>query len=104
MIGLADQPVLLHPLDQPGSAVVADAQLALEIAGRRLLAFGHDLDRLAVELGFGIVIPDRLAIEQIATVFRLFGDCLDIIGDTLLAPMVGKLSLITPVMTSTDGR
>ena len=66
MVGLADEAVLLHPLDQPRRAVVADAQLALEIAGRGLLAFGDDLDRFAIKLGLGIVLADRLSVEQIA--------------------------------------
>src|SRR5436190_19937208 len=89
MVGLADQPILLHPLDQPRCAIIADAKLALEVAGRGLLALGDDLDRLAVELGLGIVFADRLAVEQIAAVLGLFGHRVDIVGMTLLAPMVG---------------
>ena len=89
MVGLADQPVLLHPLDQPRGAVVADAQLALEVGGRGLLALGDDLDRLAVELGLGIVLAGRLAVEQIAAVLGLLGDRLDIFGRALRAPMLG---------------
>src|SRR4029078_11122260 len=90
MVGLADEPVLLHSFDQPRGAVVADPQLALEIGGRRLLALGHDLDRLAVELGLGIVFAGRLAVEQIAAVLGLLGYPLDIIGRALLAPMFGN--------------
>src|SRR6185369_8276465 len=63
MVGLADEPVLLHPLDQARRAVVADAELALEVRRRRLLALGDDLDRLAVELGLGVVLAGRLAVE-----------------------------------------
>src|SRR6478735_2230892 len=80
MVGLADEPVLLHPLNKPGSTIVADAKLALEVRGRRLLALGDYLDRLAVELGLGIVLTGRLAVEQISAVFRLLGHRLDIIG------------------------
>ena len=85
MVGLADQSVLLHPLDQPRRTIVADAQLALEVGGRSLLALGDDLDRLAVELGLGVVLAGRLAVEQIAAVFGFFGDRLDIVGRALLA-------------------
>src|SRR6478609_705290 len=66
MVRLADQPVLFHPLDQPRGAVIADSKLALEIGGRGLLALGDDLDRLAIELGLGVILASRLAIEQIA--------------------------------------
>src|ERR1044071_6224697 len=90
MVGLADQPVLLHPLDQPGGTVVADAELTLQIAGRSLLALRDDLDRLAVELGFGIVLAHRLAVEQIAAILRLLGNGLDIVRYALLAPMFGN--------------
>ena len=48
MVGGADQPVFLHPLDQARGAVVADPQLPLEVGGRGFLALGDDLDRLAV--------------------------------------------------------
>src|SRR6476646_9882910 len=89
VVGLTDEPVLLHPLDQPRRAVVADAELALEVGGRGLLALGDDLDRLAVELGLGVVLASRLAIEQIAAVLGLLGDRLDIIRGALLAPMLG---------------
>src|SRR5437868_10320321 len=71
VIGLADQPVLFHPLDQPRGAVVANAQLALEIGYRRFLTLGDDLHRLAVELGLGVVLARWLAVEQIAAVFGL---------------------------------
>src|SRR5688572_11240819 len=38
MVRRADEALFLHSLDQPGGIVVADAQLALEVGGRRLLA------------------------------------------------------------------
>src|SRR3954447_25241916 len=88
MVGLADQPVLLHPLDQPRRAVVADPQLPLEIGSRGLLAFGDDLDRLAVELRFRIILAGRLAVEQIAAVLGFRSDRLDIFGHALLPPML----------------
>src|ERR1044072_4069535 len=89
MVRLADQPVLLHPLDEPRRAVVADAELALEIGRRSLLAFGDDLDRLAVELGLGVVLAGRLTVEQVTAVLGLLGDRLDIFGRALLPPMLG---------------
>src|SRR5438874_7888591 len=49
MVGRADQAVLLHTLDQLGGAVVADLQLALEIAGRGLAVIEHDLHGLIVD-------------------------------------------------------
>src|SRR5881628_3856980 len=89
MVGLTDEPVLLHPLDQPRGAVVADAKLALEVGSRGLLAFGDDLDSLTIELRLGVVLAGGLAVEQIAAVFRLLGDGLDVIGGALPAPMLG---------------
>src|SRR5687767_14208001 len=74
MIGLADQPILLHPFNQARGTVVTDAQLTLEVAGRRLLALRDDLYRLAVHLGLGIVLADRLPVEQVSAVLGLFGD------------------------------
>src|SRR5438309_10851206 len=71
VIGLPDQTVLLHPFDQTRRAVVADAKLALEVRGRRFLTLRDDLDCLAVELRLGVVLAGRLAVEQIAAVFRL---------------------------------
>src|SRR4051794_16606660 len=71
MVGLADQAVLFHPLDQASGAIVADAQLALEVRRRGLLAFGDDLDRLPVKLRLGVVLAGRLAVEKIAAVFGL---------------------------------
>src|SRR4051812_12174179 len=59
MVGDADDTVFLHPLDQSRGIVVADAELALEIGGRRLLALRHRLHRLAVELRLGIVLAGR---------------------------------------------
>src|SRR4051794_32300756 len=89
VVRLADEAVFLHALDEPRGAVVADAELALEVGSRRLLAFGDDLDRLAIELGLGVVLAGRLAVEQIAAVLRLLGHRLDIFGRALLAPMLG---------------
>src|SRR6185369_11839260 len=50
MVRLADETVLFHPLDQSSRTVVADAELALKVGSRCLLALGDDLHRLAVEL------------------------------------------------------
>src|SRR5205085_3388800 len=77
------------PLDETRGAVIADAQLALKVGGRGFLALGDDLDRLAVKLGFGVVLAGRLAVEQIAAVLGLLGDRLDIVGRALPAPMLG---------------
>src|SRR5215208_2517515 len=89
MVRLADEAVLFHALDQPCRAVVADAQLALEIGGRGLLAFSDDLYGLAIELSLCVVLAGRLAVEQIAPVLRLFGDRLDVVGRALFPPMLG---------------
>src|SRR3954454_15177046 len=86
MVGLADEAVLLHPLDEARRAVVADAQLALQVGSRGFLALGDDLHRLAVELGLGIVLAGRLAIEQIAAVFGLLGHGVIVFGRALPAP------------------
>src|SRR5690242_18580789 len=50
VVGLADDPFLLHPLHQRGGAVVADLQAALNVAGRGLAVAGNDLHRLGVEI------------------------------------------------------
>src|SRR4249919_3109903 len=86
MVGGADHAFLLHPLDQPRRIVVADAQLPLQVGGRGLLALGDDLYRLAEHLRLGIVLADRLAVEDIAAVLGLLGDRLDIFGMALAAP------------------
>src|SRR6185437_3929182 len=65
MVGLPDQAILLHPLDQPRRTVVAHPQLPLQVGGRGLLALGDDLDRFAIELGLGVIFAGRLAVEQI---------------------------------------
>src|SRR3954466_5208667 len=92
MVGSTDHPFFLHPLDQPRGIIVADAQLALEVGGRSLLALGDDLDGLAEHLRLGIVLADRLAVEDVAAILRLFGDRLDIIRMTLPAPEIGHLA------------
>src|SRR5262245_47514181 len=48
VVRATDVSVGLHPLDQPGGAVVADAHLALQIAGRSLALLRDDLERLRV--------------------------------------------------------
>src|SRR5262245_56637075 len=48
MVRATDVPVDLHPLDPPGGSVVADAHLALQIAGRSLALLRDDLQRLRV--------------------------------------------------------
>src|SRR4051794_31012685 len=70
MVRLSDEPVLLHAFDQPCGAVVADAELALQVGGGGLLTFGDDLDRFPIKLGLGVVFAGRLAVEQVAPIFR----------------------------------
>src|SRR5580704_7629222 len=50
MIRLANDTLLLHPLHQRRSPVIADLQPALDIAGRSLAVAGHDLHRLLIEI------------------------------------------------------
>src|SRR4029079_11224170 len=59
MIRLDNQSFLLHSLSDTRGAVVADPQLPLQVGGRRLLAFGDDLDGLAEQLCLGIVLAAR---------------------------------------------
>src|SRR5579884_3900811 len=87
MVRLTYEAFFLHPLDQPCSTVVSDPELALKVRGRCLLALGNDLDGLAIKLCLCIVLAARLPVEQVAAVFRLLGDRLNIIRSTLLAPM-----------------
>src|SRR5262245_12507573 len=51
MIGLADDPFLLHPLHDRGGAIVADLQPPLDVAGRSLTVAQYDLHSLLVEVG-----------------------------------------------------
>src|SRR3546814_13819827 len=89
MIGRAHQPLLLHPLDQAGGAVISDAQLPLQPARRGLLAFGDDLARLRVHAILGAVATRRSALHREAAVLGFLGDAFDIVGRALAAPMVG---------------
>ena len=50
MVGLADHSVFFHALDQPGGAVIADLQPALDVAGRNLALVGDDGDRLVEQI------------------------------------------------------
>ena len=50
MLGRADDAVAFHLLDQARGAVVTDAQVALHAGDRCASGFGHDRDRLVVEL------------------------------------------------------
>jgi len=85
MVGRADIAILFHAIDQAGSAVIADAKLALDPARRGLLAFEDNLARLAVHRIFRAVIIAQ-AIEREPAIFGLLGDRLDIIWLTLPAP------------------
>src|SRR3546814_3142461 len=89
MIERAHQPLLLHPLDQAGGAVISDAQLPLQPARRGLLAFGDDLARLRVHAILGAVAARRSALHREAAVLGFLGDAFDIVGRALAAPMVG---------------
>src|SRR5690349_7371474 len=50
----ADDALLLHLLDEPRRAVVADAQLALDPRDRRVARRGDDVDRLVVHVVVGL--------------------------------------------------
>ena len=87
MVGSPHDAVLFHPLDQPGGAVIADAELPLEPTGRGLLAFHHQLDGVAILLVLGRILAVRRAIER-ETILGFLGDGLDIIRLTLPAPVI----------------
>src|SRR5437763_1089118 len=50
VVGPADDAFLLHALDDRGSAVVADLQAPLDVAGRGLAVAKNDGNRLIVEV------------------------------------------------------
>src|SRR3546814_10631147 len=79
MVRGADDALLLHPLDEACGVVVANAELALDVARRSLLALRDGLDGLAVELAVGIVLAGRLTLEHVAAVLGLFGNRLVVI-------------------------
>src|SRR5690606_39446835 len=113
MVGGADDPLLLHPLDQRGGAVVADAETALDIGRRGLAIAQDDRYRLIVRIGgilqvagpgrsaavlvLVVVLRDRLQILRRALRLEMGDDRLDLtIGnegamDTLDASAAGHI-------------
>src|SRR6185437_1324891 len=78
MVGGADNAFRLHALDDAGGAVVADLQVALDEAGRRLALAAHQRHRLVVEL---VARAAALAVagEEIAALLLVvLGDLVDI--------------------------
>ena len=69
MVGGADDPFLLHPLDDRGGAVVADAEAPLDVAGRGLLVAQHHLHGLVVEVAAGLA--EGALVEHRAVEFQL---------------------------------
>jgi hypothetical protein len=51
MVRRPDHALLLHALDEPRGAVVADLQVALDEGGRGLALARHKRDRLIVQRG-----------------------------------------------------
>src|SRR3546814_16976870 len=88
MVGGADFPFTFHPFNEARGVVVADAKLALDVAGRRLLALGDGLHGLLVALCLVVVVAHRLAFADIAAVLRLLGARHIIFGRPLAGPMV----------------
>src|SRR3546814_14608671 len=94
MVGLTDEAVLFHPLDQARGVVVADAKLPLEIAGGRLLAFRDDLHGAPIERGPAVFLTAGPADSEaeLSGVLRLLGTRRDIFGPALRAPVIGAAS------------
>src|SRR5574337_801805 len=60
------QPRLLHLLEQPRGAVVADAQVALHERDRRLAVLEHDRDRLVVHrVGLAVAAGRAVAVRAL---------------------------------------
>ena len=74
MVGLADHPFALHPLDDAGGAVVADLEMALNEAGRGLALRRHERHGPVVER-----ILLRVLADPGGGRFGLLGDALDIV-------------------------
>src|SRR3546814_19252262 len=91
MVGLTDEAVLFHPLDQARGVVVADAKLPLELAGGRLLAFRDDLHGAPVQRGLAVFLtPGHAEIEaELAGVLRRLGHRRPISGRARPAPVIG---------------
>ena len=87
MVRRANEAVFFHTINQPGCAVIANPQLTLNPARRCLLAFKHDLARLAILRVFFVVVAAHSAKVETA-IFGFFGHRLNLFGLPLAAPMV----------------
>src|SRR3984957_15577257 len=86
MIGGADHVFLFHAVHDAGGAVVADLQMALDEAGRGLALARHQGHGLVVEIGAFALAAGGAAARLVEFGDRriiVFGDFLDIAGDTL---------------------
>src|SRR6266850_1442089 len=79
VIWLADHAVFFHALDQTGSAVVADLQTALDVAGRNLAFVRHHGDGLVVKLVARLAIAIE-AVGILLVLIRFLSHCVEVIG------------------------
>src|SRR6516162_1888300 len=78
MVGRADNTLRFHPLDNSGGAIVADLQMALHEACRRLALTAYHRNGLSIKRVAGtILVFASLRIERAAIIL---GDFLDVIG------------------------
>src|SRR5690606_23861451 len=84
VVGPPDHALLLHPFDQRSSAVVADLQPALDVAGGRLSVPGDDGHGLVVEV---VAAAAFAAHAKFAVLFFIAacGDLVEILWRALVA-------------------
>ena len=66
----ADDPFLLHALDQRRGAVISDAEAALQIARRRLSVLQHNFDGLMIEVAAAILPSRRSIVIEVAAILK----------------------------------
>src|SRR6516164_1280766 len=89
VVGLADDALVLHPLDQRGGAVVADLQAALDVAGRGLAVAGDDGHGAVVEVVALAVPAAEAQLAALAVLVAAGGDLLEVLRLALVAQEPG---------------
>src|SRR5947208_16450085 len=78
VVGLADDAIGFHPLDQAGGAVVADLQVALDKARRGLALAADEGNGLGIEGVAGAALV--VAGERVERTVVIHGALVDVVG------------------------